>query len=418
MQRSSSIGSAPLTNLSDSPSGSASISSTLLIWLVLVGISLLLLGLGGLLQWVWMQLPALLLLLLLTLWRLFPAQFQQFSHWLQSSWDQALAWVLLLLGLNLGFRLSGLQALLLSWQQQLGWEGVGALGDAFGAAGQILIAILAAYIAWRQYVISKELTTQQNQITQQQTIDSYFEGISTLILDPQGQLEDWPLERAIAEGRTAAILTGLDPTGKAKILRFLSSANLLSPLRRDDHLGRPILDGKGGYQRDRLRGIRVVNLRSFLEGADLQGTDLRGVDLSDIGLERANLSRCLLSYANLSGSDLRCAHLGGASLYKALLFVGTPETASPVAPGQVPNFKTGQCAGARIQDADFTDVQGLSPEQRHYLCAWGGAKTRATIPGGCRGIPNCLEEESLANLSSGTAPPPTAELGFKEEDKF
>jgi uncharacterized protein YjbI with pentapeptide repeats len=388
-----------------------------LIWLGLVGISLLLLGLGGLLQWDWMQVPAVLLLLLLALWRLFPAQFQQLGQWLQSSWDQALAWVLLGLAVSLGFRVSGLQALLLRWQEQLGWNGVGALGDAFGAAGQILIAILAAYIAWRQYIISKELTTQQNQITQQQTIDSYFEGISALVLDPQGQLEDWPLERAIAEGRTAAILTGLDPTGKAKILRFLSSANLLSPLRRDDHLGRPILDGKGGYQRDRLRGIRVVNLRSFLEGADLQGTDLRGVDLSDIGLERANLSRCLLSYANLSGSDLRCARLGGASLYKALLYVGTPETASPITPGQVPNFKTGQCAGARIQDADFTDVQGLSPDQRYYLCAWGGTKTRATIPGGCRGIPNCLEAPPPADLSTHTAPASPEDLESTGEDK-
>lgn len=117
----------------------------------------------------------------------------------------------------------------LSTLRSLSWEAIGALGEVFGATGQILIALLAAYIAWRQYVISRDLTIQQNTITQQQTIDAYFEGISNLVLSPDGQLDDWPLERAIAAGRTAAILNGVDRFGKAKILRFLSTANLLSP---------------------------------------------------------------------------------------------------------------------------------------------------------------------------------------------
>jgi hypothetical protein len=98
----------------------------------------------------------------------------------------------------------------------LSWEAIGALGEVFGATGQILIALLAAYIAWRQYVISRDLTIQQNIITQQQTIDAYFEGISNLVLSPDGQLDDWPLERAIAAGRTAAILNGVDRFGKAR----------------------------------------------------------------------------------------------------------------------------------------------------------------------------------------------------------
>ncbi len=126
---------------------------------------------------------------------------------------------------------------------------MGALAEGFGALGQILVALLAAYVAWRQYVISRDLTTQQNRITQQQTIDSYFQGIADLILDDEGLLEDWPPERAIAEGRTAAILGGLDAEGKAKIIRFLSGAKLLSPLKRDRRLGRAIFDGLGGLRR-------------------------------------------------------------------------------------------------------------------------------------------------------------------------
>jgi hypothetical protein len=228
-------------------------------------------------------------------------------QWL-TTWPQ-LAWagVALSLAVMGGIAGSGVFSALGS----LSWEAIGALGEVFGATGQILIAILAAYIAWRQYIISRDLTIQQNIITQQQTIDAYFEGISNLVLSPDGQLDDWPLERAIAAGRTAALLNGVDRFGKAKILRFLSTANLLSPLRRDQHLGRPILDGKGGYQRDRVNGIRVVNLGTMLEGADLHGTLLRAVDFSEASLERANLSGCDLSHTNLCGANLRDADLRG-----------------------------------------------------------------------------------------------------------
>ncbi len=325
----------------------------------------------------------------LAIWQLAPGLIQAAlqSSWIKR-WPQITAWLTLGFGSIGLFLASDVLDNLLLWTQQLGWDAIGALGDVFGAAGQILIALLAAYIAWRQYVISLELTTQQNIITQQQTIDAYFEGISALVLDPQGQLEDWPLERAIAEGRTAAILTGLDPVGKAKILRFLSTANLLSPLRRDNHLGRPILDGEGGYQRDRIHGIRVVNLRSFLDEADLQGTNLRGVDFSGISMEGANLSRCRLSYANFSGTDLRRAILRDTTLFQATFCAGSVQTATPAERGCLPDFKTGLYTGSLVQGCNFSGAQRLSDEQRYYICAWGGSKTRATIPGGCEGIPD------------------------------
>ena len=146
------------------------------------------------------------------------------------------------------------------------WDISGTLADWFGALGQILIAIIAVYVAWRQYVISKDLTIQQNlltiqqnNITQQQTIDTYFQGISDLVLDEEGLLEDWPQERLLAEGRTAAILSSVDAVGKAKILRFLSRSKLLTPLQRDGHLGRAILDGSGGYAVDLVSGVRVID---------------------------------------------------------------------------------------------------------------------------------------------------------------
>lgn len=273
---------------------------------------------------------------------------------------------------------------------QINWDAIGALGELIGALGQILIAILGVYVAWRQYVISKDLTIQQNRITQQQTIDAYFQGVSDLALDEQGFLEDWPQERAIAEGRTAAIMSSVDAEGKAKILRFLSQSRLVTPLKRDRLLGRPILDGDGGYAEDRDHGIRVIDLNVMLAGADLANTDLRWTDLSEANLVRADLSKCALVKANLSRAVLYDANLVRADMKGTTLFYGSVETASPRSRSEFPNYTTGEHTGAVVENVDFTGVKRLSEEQRKYCCAWCGSKSRETIPGGCDGIPNKL----------------------------
>ena len=284
------------------------------------------------------------------------------------------------------------------WFNTVEWDAIGTLAEWTGAVGQVLIAVLAVYIAWQQYVISRDLTieqnrltTQQNILTQQQTIDTYFQGVSDLAMGEEGLLEDWPQERVFAEGRTAALLSSIDAAGKAKVLRFLSRSKLLTPLKRDQHLGRPLLDGVGGYEEDREYGIRVIDLGVMLAGADLSGNDLRWTDLSDANLVRANLSNCDLVKANLSRTILYDASLAGADLKSARLFYGKLETATPRSRTLFPNYKTGAHTGAVVENVDFTDVKNLSEEQRIYCCSWGGSETRATIPGGCEGIPNQLE---------------------------
>ncbi|MDE5079349.1 MAG: pentapeptide repeat-containing protein, partial [Trichodesmium sp. St2_bin6] len=244
--------------------------------------------------------------------------------------------------------------------------------------------------AWRQYVISKDLTIQQNRITQQQTIDAYFQGVSDLAMDEKGFLEDWPQERAIAEGRTAAIIKSVDEEGKAKILRFLSQSRLVTPIKRDRLLGRPIFDGQGGYAEDREHGTRVIDLGVMLAGADLKNTDLRWTELSDANLVRANLSGCDLVKANFSRTILYEASLVGADLRGVRFFYGTAEYATPRSRTHIPNYQTGAYTGAVIENVDFTEVKRLSDEQHYYCCAWSGEKSRKTIPNGCEGIPNKL----------------------------
>ncbi|MEO1093290.1 MAG: pentapeptide repeat-containing protein [Cyanobacteria bacterium J06638_28] len=356
---------------------------------ILVGLLLIVVGLNANLTW--LTLIGALLSLVLSwgvMWPSIKGLLADFSPQQRSLFIAIPAFLIGILGL---MQAVGINRAVQAWGRTIRWDILGALGDFLGAFGQILVALLALYVAWRQYVISRDLTVQQNRITQQQTIDAYFQGISELVLDDEGLLEDWPQERIIAEARTAAILSSVDAPGKAKVIRFLSRSKLLAPLKRDRHLGRPILDGNGGYAEDRQDGLRVINLGAMLANADLSRSDLRWVELSDVNLIRADLSNCDLARANFSRSVLYCANLSNSDLMGTWFFYGSWETASPRSRTKFPDFQTGEFTGAVIEDVDFSAVQRLSEEQRQYCCRWGGKKARSTIPGGCEGIPNCLE---------------------------
>lgn len=339
---------------------------------------------------VWLGLISSIVTLLLSLWVIGVALKPTLIRISHQQWTFTIAFLGAIVASIGLFQIGELSQRMRDWSQQIDWERFGVVGGLLGAVGQILIAILALYVTWEQYVTSKRLTIQQNTITQQQTIDSYCQGISDLMIDQDGYLEDFPMERAIAEGRTAAILSSVDGDGKAKIIRFLSRSGLLTPLLRDQRLGRAILDGAGGYAEDRENGVRVIDLGVILARADLSGADLRWTDLSDINLIRANLSRCDLVKANLARTILCEASFRNADMMGVRLFYGSVTTATPRTPADFPNYKTGAFTGTVIADADFTGVQRLSEEQRYYCCAWGGSNTRKTIPGGCEKIPNRL----------------------------
>ena len=146
----------------------------------------------------------------------------------------------------------------------------------------------------------------------------------------------------------------------------------------------------GGYEEDRLEGLRVIDLGVMLAAADLSSNDLRWTDLSEANLVRANLSNCDLVKANLARTILYSANLGGADLNGTRFFYGLVATASPRSRNEPPNYETGEYTGAVVENADFTNVQRLPEITRQYCCTWGGENTRATIPGGCEGIPNKL----------------------------
>ncbi len=360
-------------------------------WRILISIGVM--GLGLMWQQTWIGWIGIILTCLFSL----PAILPLLQTWLAQllpprRFRISVGFIGVFLAIALTLEYIGVYTTIYDWLTQFKYDEFGSWADWIGAFGQIAIAIVAVYIAWRQYVISKDLTIQQNRITQQQTIDNYFQGITELALNEEGLLEDWPQERAIAEGRTAAILSGIDASGKAKVLRFLSQSRLLTPLQRDRHLGRPILDGSGGYAEDRTYGVRVIDLGVMLAGTDLSDRDLRWTDLSEANMVRANLSNCDLVQANLSRTILYEANLNNADLKNTRLFYGSVDIASPRSRIYPPDYETGAYTGAVVEKANFTRVQRLNDEQRFYLCAWGGNKVRATIPGGCEGIPDRLTQ--------------------------
>lgn len=358
-------------------------------WLLLTAVTVMVTGIVFDLNWV--GLSGGIVALLLSLQVILPSIRDWFVRYLTPDERRAVIGVLVfvLAIAGLAYYL-GVYDRIRIWLDNFKYDEFGSWAEWVGALGQIMVALVAVYVAWQQYVISKELTTQQNRITQQQTIDAYFQGISDLALDEEGLLEDWPQERAIAEGRTAALLSSVDASGKAKILRFLSQSRLLTPIQRDNFIGRPILDGRGGYAEDRVEGIRVVDLGVMLAGADLSGQDLRWTDLSEANMVRSDLSYCDLVKTNLARTVLYEASLKGSDFKSTKLFYGSLETASPRSRTLPPDYETGAHTGVVIESANLAGVKNLNEEQRYYCCAWGGEKTRATIPGGCENVPNKL----------------------------
>lgn len=329
------------------------------------------------------------LLLLLALLQLVPPLWRRLAQQLDDGpTARVLAVAGLLLGLpSLALACGWLDGYLNIWRAR-DWEAIAAIGEGvIGAFGQILVALVALMIAWRQVMVDQRLTTQQNRITQAQTIDNFIHGISELICDEEGLLEDWPLERMLAEGRLAAVLGSIDAEGKARVLRFLSHARLLTPLRRDHRLGRAILDGQGGYEVDREKGLPVIDLQHMLRGVDLAGTDLRGVDFNGANLRGADFSRADLSEANLAGADLSGARFEGARLEETRFFFGEAATASPARGAAAADHSSGAGTGAVVENANFSAARQLDPTTSAYLATWGGPRTRATLPAALRLLP-------------------------------
>ena len=151
-------------------------------WFLLTAIGLMVVGL--IFNLPWLGFTAAILALMLALQVILPAVKNWILRYLtvqeRRSLIGSLSLILAIAGIG---KYIGFFDAVSQWLNTFKYDEFGSWAEWVGALGQIMIAVLAVYIAWQQYVISKDLTIQQNRITQQQTIDAYFQGISDLALN-------------------------------------------------------------------------------------------------------------------------------------------------------------------------------------------------------------------------------------------
>ncbi len=304
----------------------------------------------------------------------------------------------------------------------MNWVAAGALGEIVGAVGSISIACIAVYVATRQWLDSKRISREQRELTEEierhneaakqeqdrivraQSLDSYFDGISTLMLrDEDGVLTE--MARNLTKGRTDSILKILKSDEKRNLVAFLYGSGLISPNGNDSP---PVvgLSGSDLSQAElsgtslRKADLAMANLRgACMTDMDLDEVDLRGANLSEANLAGSDMSRANfhgviaatadmhgvdLSDTDLSGADLRDIDLRGSDLSSANLsgsnLRGAKLTAANLTSANLSgaNLREADLNGANlldarltnligIEDADFTGVTNLSLEAGDYL---------------------------------------------------
>lgn len=332
----------------------------------------------------------------------------------------------------------------------MNWIALGAIAEVAGAVGSIAIATIAVYVGVRQWVDGKRISREQRELTEDiernneaskleqeriiraQSLDSYFDGISTLLLrDEDGVFTD--TARALTKGRTDSILKILKADEKRNLLAFLYGSGLISQngdgeppmvaLSGSD-LSLVELNGvsmrQAGFGLANLRGaeIKEADLDSVdLRGADLSEADLTGSDLSqgnlhgliaahatfnEVDLSNTDLSGANLRDADLSGSDLSSTNLSGANLDGANLRDSKLEDANLSGANLRDTDLTGAALhGAQlthlisIEGSDFTDVSGLSDEAAQYLSSIAKGSHPATYR---------QTAQSLSNLAASEKP--------------
>jgi uncharacterized protein YjbI with pentapeptide repeats len=148
-------------------------------------------------------------------------------------------------------------------------------------------------------------------------LQNYLDNMSELLLthhlrDPNSCTSG---AKDIARARTLTVLSGLDPTRKGNIIRFLYDSQLIT---LDSSTSESVINLKGAN----LNGANLN--RANLMEANLKGADLSNADLSFARLDKANFEEACLSEANLTGTqlsdaNLTAAKLGGAKLKAANL---------------------------------------------------------------------------------------------------
>jgi uncharacterized protein YjbI with pentapeptide repeats len=166
----------------------------------------------------------------------------------------------------------------------------------------------------------------ENQRSQDTALQAYFDGMTNLLIDEQGnqlrKLDPDTEVQSLIQARTETLFAILDKSREVSVVLFLARSDVIP------------------------RGDPLVSLA----GIDLSFIDLRGIDLSETSLAASNLAHAILTNVNLSDSVLRNANLSGANL-----------------------------SGANLSGANLSDAQGITNEE---LDQQASSLEGATMPNG------------------------------------
>jgi uncharacterized protein YjbI with pentapeptide repeats len=193
--------------------------------------------------------------------------------------------------------------------------------------------------------------------------------------------------RRQARTQTLKVLEASDPTGRARVLRFLTGAGLVQGVGAQTpiislgqvdlenaglpevHLGGAALGGADLDGVD-MRGAYAweIQLRkSDLRGADLAGSNLTGAELKDANLRDADLTNANLFSADLTGADLTGAVLTGTDLREAVMR-GTEITLPDEHTAKVPAWEAAARASLKDVLADLTACMATTHGDKVLLC--------------------------------------------------
>ena len=158
-----------------------------------------------------------------------------------------------------------------------------------------------------------------DQRSQDETLQTYFDQMSTLLLDKglngafEGGAKGNREVRTLARARTLAALERLDPARKRQVMQFLVEASLVQNAPGTE----PVMSLIGA-------DLSGVDLTYSAPGdahpyAAVPVLDLSSADLTYADLSGADLSGIVMHGTRLVGADLRGAHLNGAVLHDANL---------------------------------------------------------------------------------------------------
>jgi uncharacterized protein YjbI with pentapeptide repeats len=193
----------------------------------------------------------------------------------------------------------------------------------------VVLSLITVAFAWQQDARQQRIEDQRAeaerelgvQRAQDEALQTYIDQMGSLLLerDLRNSAENGEV-RTLARARTLSVLERLDENRKARALRFLYEANLITSPHPIISLETADLRGadlSAAATRIEVRpGVdmlaptpptnwsRIDLSGSYLSNANLLGDNLRNVDLSRTHLYGSNLSKADLSDANLSGAVL------------------------------------------------------------------------------------------------------------------